>query len=67
MITITKKERERIIKDGSIALVELAGLSTDEKPTEMGTTKIENGSTFIEMDTGKIFLYDEENEEWQEI
>ena len=65
MITITKKERERIIKDGSIALVELAGLSTDEKPTEMGTTKIDNGSVFVEIDTQKLFFFDLENEEWK--
>ena len=35
MITITKKVREKITDEGSIALVELAGLSTDEKPTEV--------------------------------
>ncbi len=67
MITVNKKERERIIKGGSIALVELSGLSTDDKPVEMGSTKVDNGSTYIEMDTGKIYLYDLENEEWQEI
>lgn len=67
MITVTKKERERISGDSSIALVELSGLSTDEKPTELGSTKIENGSVFIEIDTGKISLYDAENEQWEEI
>ena len=65
MITITKKEREKITDEGSIALVELAGLSTDEKPTEMGTTKIDNGSVFVEIDTQKLFFFDLENEEWK--
>lgn len=67
MITVTKKENEKIIKDGSIALLELSGLSTDEKPIELGTTKIENGSTYIEIDTGKIYLFDLENKQWKEI
>lgn len=67
MITVTKKEREKIIGEGSIALLELAGLSTDEKPVEMETTKVDNGSTYIEIDTGKIYLYDLENEQWKEI
>ena len=65
MISIRKKERERILGEGSIALVELAGLSSDTKPTEIGTTKIDNGSVFIEMDTQKIFFFDAENEEWK--
>ena len=33
----------------------------------MGTTKVDNGSTYIEIDTGKIYLYDLENEQWKEI
>lgn len=47
--------------------VELRGLSTDTKPTTIGNSKIDNGSIFIEIDTGKIFMYDFENEEWKEI
>lgn len=38
-------------------------LSTDTKPTE----KIPNGSTCIEIDTGKGYLYDAEGAEWYEI
>lgn len=37
-------------------------LSTDDKP--VGAT---NGSFLIEMDTKKIYVYDEENEQWREI
>lgn len=38
------------------------GLSTDEKPVE----DVENGSAYMEMDTGKLYLYDAENETWRE-
>lgn len=42
--------------------VELRGLSTDTKPTDVG-----NGSIFIEIDTGKILMFDETNKQWKEI
>ena len=47
--------------------VELRGLSTDTKPTTINGYVIENGSSFIEIDTGKIYLYNETSEEWSEI
>ena len=48
--------------------MQINGLSTDEKPTvTYKYTKIENGSTFIEMDTGKVYMYDEENATWHEL
>lgn len=40
---------------------EYSGLSTDAKPTGVG-----NGSTFIEMDTSKVYFYDADGEEWKE-
>lgn len=43
------------------AVWELRGLSTDKKPT---TDKIPNGSTFREMNTGDVFMYDAENKIW---
>ena len=43
---------------------EIRGLSTDEKPV---SEHVGNGSCFIEIDTGKIFLYDAENKVWREI
>ena len=43
--------------------VELRGLSTDTKPTE----DVENGTIFIEIDTGKIYMFDLENEQWVEL
>lgn len=39
------------------------GLSTDVKPSGKGL----NGSFFVNMDDGKRFIYDEENDAWREI
>ena len=38
------------------------GLSTDTKPT----IRVRNGSRFVEMDTGKLYMFDQENSEWLE-
>ena len=43
-------------------VADIRGLSTDTKPTTYP-----NGSTFVEMDTGKVFIFDAENEEWKEL
>lgn len=46
---------------------EFFGLSTDEKPVDVyDGMKITNASVFYEMDTKKIFMYDEENKVWHE-
>lgn len=45
-------------------LCELRGLSTDVKPTAIDNGSIENGSQFIEIDTGDVYLYDLDNEQW---
>ena len=42
---------------------ELRGLSTDIKPVK----DIGNGSIFIEMDTGKVYMFDKENNVWKEL
>jgi len=39
-------------------------LSSDTKPTNDG--KLENGSKLMEMDTSKLYLYDEKNKTWRE-
>ena len=59
MITIYREEG--MTKEGQE--LEYRGLSTDDKPTE----NVTNGSIFIEIDTGKIYMFDLENEEWMEI
>lgn len=38
------------------------GLSTDDKPEGVA-----NGSIFIEMDTGTVYFYDAEGEEWDSL
>lgn len=43
--------------------VEYRGLSTDAKPTE----DVINGSSFIEIDTGKVYLFDATGAEWYEM
>jgi len=45
------------------AVREYCGLSTDTKPT----TGIKNGSTLLEMDTKKVFIFDETNSIWREL
>ncbi len=47
---------------GAGKYVEGACLSTDTKPT----SGILNGSVLIEMDTGKIYFYDEAGAQWRE-
>lgn len=49
------------------AILELRGLSTDEKPTEeFADFPIANGSTFYEMNTGALFMFNADNAEWIE-
>lgn len=38
---------------------DMYGLSTDEKPTDVA-----NASTFYEMDTATLYMYDEQNKVW---
>lgn len=50
--------------------LELRGLSTDTKPIgpSLGNNLIlGNGSVFLEMDTGKVFLYDASKKAWWEL
>lgn len=43
--------------------LEYRGLSTDSKPTE----GVINGAAFIEIDTGKVYLFDATGAEWYEM
>ena len=56
----------RITSAGTITngkqYLELAGLSTDAKPTE----GILTGSIYIEIDTSKAYFFDEESTTWME-
>jgi len=55
MITSTTEQRT----------LELVGLSTDTKPVNVAW--LGNGSTFLEMNTGKVYIYDEDNKVWREL
>ena len=48
---------------GGVKYFEFAGLSTDEKPTNMVAT----GSLFMEVDTGDVYLFDEESGTWAKV
>lgn len=67
MVSLYKIENTNITTDGKFISCELRGLSTDEKPTTYKENKIANGSVFIEIDTGSVFIYNQDNEEWNEV
>ena len=41
---------------------EIAGTSSESKPTGLAT-----GSTFLEVDTGDVYIYDEASGTWGEL
>lgn len=47
----------------AVYMAELFGLSTDAKPTEGYV----NGTTFVEVNTGKLFLFNEDAKTWVEV
>ena len=51
MISLYKIGKTNLLESKNFISVELRGLSTDSKPTEILDRKIENGSVFIEIDT----------------
>lgn len=76
MISIYKIGKRARVEDGKrYVQLELRGLSTDTKPvvgsqlpypiTKLGN-QVENGSVFVEIDTGKIYFYNLSNQEWNE-
>lgn len=45
--------------------VEIRGLSTDEKPIdEVEGIAIDNGSVFLEIDTGDVYFFDADTKQW---
>ena len=67
MVTIYNIKKSEMINhpNGEVFyLLELRGLSTDEKPLEIENGTIENGSVFIEIDTQDVYIYDGENSVW---
>lgn len=52
------------LDNGTVAhMTEFFGNSTDTKPTD----NLVNGSTFVEVDTGKLFLFNEAASAWVEV
>lgn len=43
---------------------DLRGLSSDSKPTD---SQVPNGSTFIEMDTKDVYIFDKQNTQWRKL
>jgi len=59
---ITKKSKKYIPSgDGYDVVEEYVGKSTDDKPA---LSRQNNGSTFFEMDTGKVYMYDGDTLTW---
>ena len=67
MISIYKIDNTKIKPNDDYISVDLRGLSTDTKPEEVNGKKIDNGSMYIEMDTGKVYFYDLQNKQWKEF
>lgn len=66
MTTIYSIQFRKNKGDKEYIITELRGLSTDTKPIKYGERYIDNGSVFVEIDTGKIFFYDLDSETWKE-
>lgn len=64
---ITHFIKNEISTKGNEREVEFRGLSTDTKPTTFNGKDIANGSVFIEIDTGKLYLFNLDNKTWNEV
>lgn len=68
MLVISYEGKSRELEGIKRVILEIRGLSTDEKP--VGTLKnqyIDNGSVFIEIDTGYVYLYDLDSNTWYNV
>lgn len=68
---IDRKYDTTLFTNGSIVnsyIYSFTGLSTDTKPTRTyKNTQIQNGSQFLEMDSGKLYMYNETSHTWVEF
>lgn len=69
MVTISGTGKSRGFGRNKKTILELRGLSTDksELVDEVNGIKFDNGSVFIEIDTGKVYMYDLDTTTWSEI
>lgn len=59
-----------IVRTGGSSIdrsADIRGLSTDVKPTKAGGYEIPHGSTFLCMDDGSCWMYNENTDQWYEI
>ena len=63
MVSIYKTEKTR----DNYIMTELRGLSTDDKPEVFEGNVIDNGSTYTEIDTGDVYMYDLVNTTWNKV
>lgn len=69
MITISETGKSRGIGKTKKTILEIRGLSSDKigLTDKIDKYNIDNGSIFIEIDTGKIYMFDLESTTWSEI
>lgn len=69
MITISETGKSRGIGKTKKTILELRGLSSDKisLTDKIDKYNIDNGSIFIEIDTGKIYIFDLDSTTWSEI
>lgn len=67
MVTINEIKNTKLKTDGEYIYCVLAGNSGDTKSAEIEGKKVDNGSFYLETDTGKIYLYDLESQTWNEV
>lgn len=69
MITISDTGKSRGWGSSKKTIVELRGLSTDKSDLgdKIDKINIDNGSIFIEIDTGKVYMYNLDATTWSEI
>lgn len=68
MVTILKAEWSPYYPEAErrIYIKDAACNSSDEKPTQVSGAKVRNGSVIREVNTGKVFQFDEEYQAWCE-
>lgn len=64
-----KNTRTKVVDDEAqeYITVELRGLSDDDFPTQIGDKYVDNGSVYVEIDTGKLYFYNLDAQEWVEF
>lgn len=72
MISIYSTKKKSVKENGVYMTTEFRGLSTDTKPTTYTDENaqefiVDNGSVFIELDTGDVYGYDLDSQDWNEL